>query len=114
MDAILIEQVIINVLENAVHHAEGFTTLWLTVSTTPAEALFEISDDGCGIDTDKLNTVFSGYNLRSDEASDTHKRNVGIGLSVCATIVKAHGGRITAENRPEGGATFKFTLPTED
>ena len=114
MDAILIEQVLINLLENAVHHAEGFTKLTLTASATDKKAFFEVTDNGCGIDKDKLETVFSGYGLKPDEASDTRKRNVGIGLSVCATIVKAHGGVITAENSPSGGAIFKFTLPIED
>ena len=114
MDAILIEQVLINILENAVHHAEGFTRLALSVSATDKQAFFEISDDGCGIDKEKLDTVFTGYNLRSDQASDNRKRNAGIGLSVCATIVKAHGGSIVAENEAGGGATFKFTLPIED
>ena len=114
MDAILIEQVLINILENAVHHAEGFTSLALTVSTTDKKAVFEITDNGCGIDRDKLESIFTGYNLKPDDASDTRKRNAGIGLSVCATIVKAHGGSITAENAPDGGATFKFTLPIED
>jgi len=42
------------------------------------------------------------------------KKNMGIGLSVCQTIVKAHGGRITAENRPEGGAQFRFYLPLKE
>ncbi len=114
MDAILIEQVLINLLENAVHHAEGFTKLTLTVYATDKKAVFEVTDNGCGIDKDKLETVFSGYSPEHDEVSDTRKRNVGIGLSVCATIVKAHGGIITAENSPGGGATFKFTLPIED
>ena len=113
MDAILIEQVIINILENAVHHAGDFTRLAVRVSVIGADAVFEIEDDGCGIDKDRLDTVFLGYGGSKLEGSDTQKRNAGIGLSVCATIIKAHGGSISAENAKGGGAVFKFTLPTD-
>ena len=58
MDAILIEQVIINILENAVHHAKGFTRLGLRVFLIGNKAIFEISDDGCGIDENKLDNIF--------------------------------------------------------
>jgi two-component system sensor histidine kinase KdpD len=114
MDAILIEQVIINILENAVHHAKGLTKITLLVFKIGNKAIFEISDDGCGISADKLDTIFSGYNDKSDDTSDTQKRNAGIGLSVCSTIIKAHDGRITAENKKSGGATFRFSLSTEE
>lgn len=114
MDAILIEQVIINILENAIHHAEGFTRLSLHVFTIDNKAIFEISDDGCGIPSEKLDRIFMGYNDKAENASDTQARNAGIGLSVCATILKAHGGDITAENAKGGGAVFRFSLTTED
>lgn len=113
MDAILIEQVLINILENAVHHAKGFTRLSLSVSVTDGTAIFTVSDNGCGIDREKLDGIFTGYCGRQDDGADTRKRNVGIGLSVCSTIVKAHGGSITAENSEEGGAVFRVTLSTE-
>lgn len=114
MDAILIEQVIVNILENAVHHAVGFTKLSLRVFTIGNEAIFEIADNGCGIDRDKLDTVFLGYGDKLGADSDTHRRNAGIGLSVCASIIKAHGGNITAENAKTGGAVFRFSLSTEE
>ncbi len=114
MDAILIEQVIINILENAIHHAEGFTKLSLRVFRIDKKAIFEISDNGCGIPTEKLDVIFMGYNDKDEGASDTQSRNAGIGLSVCATIVKAHGGDITAENAKDGGAVFRFSLATEE
>ena len=110
MDAILIEQVMINILENAVHHAKGLTKLSLRVFIKDHTAVFEISDNGCGIDKDRLESIFSGYNREIDSAADNHKRNAGIGLSVCSTIIKAHGGSISAENIVSGGALFRFTL----
>lgn len=114
MDAVLIEQVIINILENAVHHAKGFTQLRLRVFVIGNEAIFEISDNGCGIAKERLDRLFTGYTGAWGENADTQKRNAGIGLSVCATIVKAHGGSITAENAKTGGAVFRFSLATEE
>lgn len=114
MDATLIEQVIVNMLENAVLHAVGLTRLSLRVFVSEHEAVFEIKDNGCGIDKERLSTLFTGYSQSLARTSDTQKRNIGIGLSVCATIVKAHGGSIAAENVREGGAVFRFSLPTEE
>lgn len=114
MDAMLIEQVIVNILENAVHHAKGFTKLSLRVFVIDRKAIFEIADNGCGIDKDRLDTIFLGYSNTLGDTSDAQKRNAGIGLSVCATIIKAHGGSITAENAQSGGAIFRFSLSTEE
>lgn len=114
VDAILIEQVLINLLENAVLHAEGMTTLSLRVFTLGRQAIFEVADNGCGIREDRLSHIFSGSYEALESTPDGRKRNAGIGLSVCATIIKAHGGEITAENRRGGGALFRFTLGKED
>lgn len=113
-DAILIEQVLLNLLENAVYHAQGMTTLFLRIFTLGNQVIFEIADDGCGIDESRLRQLFTGcYELQQDTKGDK-KRFAGIGLSVCATIIKAHGGTITAENRKSGGALFRFTLEKEE
>lgn len=114
MDAMLIEQVIVNILENAVQHAEGMTELLLRVYTQENQAVFEIRDNGCGIREDKLDRIFTGYDVGDDSPADNRKRNSGIGLSVCATIIRAHGSEIRAENAAGGGATFRFSLDLED
>lgn len=114
MDPMLIQQVIMNLLENAVLHATGMTTLTLTVSVRGEKATFSVLDDGCGIPRERLNSVFAGYSNSEEQVSDSQKRNAGIGLSVCATIIKAHGGTISVENRKTGGAAFRFTLDTEE
>lgn len=114
MDAILIEQVLVNLLENAVCHAEGMTKLVLRVFTLGNQAVFEVEDDGCGIQKDRISTIFTGSYKAMEDSSDTQKRNAGIGLSVCATIIKAHGGDISAENKKDGGAIFRFRLHKED
>lgn len=114
MDMMLIEQVILNLLENAVFHAKGMTMLSLRVFTLGNQAIFEVADDGCGIEESRLKHLFTGcYEVQQDTTYEM-KRFAGIGLSVCATIIKAHGGYITAENRKGGGALFRFMLETEE
>ena len=110
MDSLLIEQVLLNLLENAVFHAKGMTELMLSVSLVGDKAVFEVADNGCGIPEDALQKIFSGSYEKSAAPVDGTRRNMGIGLSVCAAIVKAHGSDITAENRKGGGAVFRFAL----
>ena len=113
MDSMLISQVLTNLLENAVLHAEGMTRLTLRVFTLGQRAVFEISDNGCGIPKERLRTLFSGV-MPSDAPADSGKHGMGIGLSVCAAIVKAHGGEIKAESRVGEGTTIRFWLETEE
>lgn len=114
MDAILIDQVLINLLENAVHHAKGMTELHLEVKLEGNRAVFCVRDNGCGIPKNRLNSLFTGY-LNQDEAvSDGKRTGMGIGLFVCAAIIRAHGGEIHAANLPEGGAAVSFTLDREE
>lgn len=114
LEPILIEQVILNLLENAVYHAKGMTMLSLRVFTLSNRVIFEIADNGCGIEESRKKHLFTGcYEVQQDTACGK-KRFPGIGLSVCATIIKAHGGSITAENRKGGGALFRFTLEKEE
>ena len=114
MDAILIEQVIVNLLENVVMHACNFTKIWFRVYVKNGLAVFEVEDDGCGIPAEMLPKLFDGYyGAKEDEMPDSKKKNAGIGLSVCATIIRAHGGEISAENTGNG-ALFRFTLAIEE
>lgn len=113
MDAVLIEQVIVNILENAVRHAVGMTKLQLKVFIMGDQAIFEILDDGCGISKDRMHDIFTGYFEKKDAPADNQKSSMGIGLSVCATIIKAHEGSISVENRKTGGCCFRFSLNLE-
>lgn len=110
MDALLIEQVLINILENAVQHAEGMTSLELKIHKTSGKVVFEVKDNGCGISKAKLKNIFNSVYSEDADNSDRKKNNAGIGLSVCASIIRAHGGDIKAENVQGGGALFRFTL----
>ncbi len=114
MDAMLIEQVLMNMLENAMQHGGGVTQLTLGLQLEGQWAVFTISDNGRGIPAERLGAIFTGLYDVKDRPADHAKRNSGIGLSVCATIIRAHGGTITADNLPEGGARFRFRLKRED
>ncbi len=110
MDATLIEQVIINLLENAFKHSAKESLIELTVTKDDENAIFEVSDNGKGIAPDELPTLFDGYSSGKNKNPDS-SRGMGIGLSICRSIIQAHGGKIEAENKIGGGANFRFTLP---
>ena len=87
MDSMLIQQVLMNLLENAALHAEGMTKLTLKVFTVGNRAVFEVTDNGCGIPRERLKTLFSGTGSTDpDVPADSRKHGMGIGLSVCAAI----------------------------
>ena len=108
MDPLLIEQVLVNLMENAVIHGETHC-IDVMLRREGDNAVFEVSDDGKGIPLSLLPRLFDGA-ARSDRRSDG-KRSMGIGLSVCRTVVQAHGGTIRGDNKREGGACFTVTLP---
>ena len=112
MDAMLIEQVIINLLENAAIHANSDSPIIFTVTALPDSVQFSVRDYGIGISEDKIDTIFDGTDYEANEASDAHK-GMGIGLSICKTIITAHHGDITARNHGDG-AEFIFKLPKEE
>lgn len=113
MDVMLIQQVMVNLLENAAVHAHGMTEIRLQVIRIRGKIFFIVRDDGCGIPEERMKTLFMGYQGREDLPTDSSRHNMGIGLSVCAAIIRAHGGEIQAMNNPEGGASFSFWLELE-
>lgn len=111
MDAILIEQVLLNLMENAVIHGKKTTELLVNLVIKNEKAVFTVEDDGEGIKESILPVIFEGTIGSRDESESDKKRNMGIGLSVCLSIIKAHKGTMKAENKAEGGARMTFTLP---
>ncbi len=107
----LIEQVIINLLENATIHSGSSLPVELTVTCTDKQVAFCVRDYGKGISLKKLDTLFDGSYYEPEHSSDGHK-GMGIGLSICKTIITAHNGTITAANH-EKGCQFTFTLPMQ-
>ena len=107
MDPILIEQVLSNLLENAVIHGEADRIL-LSLEKAGVCARFSVRDNGKGIPKKQLAALFDGQ--ARDGPGGDKKRNMGLGLSVCRAIVQAHGGTIQAQNL-ERGSELSFQLP---
>ena len=111
MDATLIEQVLINLMENAVLHAEGATEIELRIRREGGLAQFSVLDNGAGIEPAVLPKLFEEMFPHAGELRGDGRRSMGIGLSVCMSIVRAHGGTMKAKNRATGGACVSFVLP---
>ena len=112
MDATLIEQVLINLLENAIRHNRQDVCIDLAVHTENDTAVFEVADNGRGLEPGNPEALFDGF--RQDERPVDASRGIGIGLSICRSIIRAHGGEISAKNREGGGAAFRFSLPMKE
>lgn len=112
MDGTLIMQVLINLLENAIRHSPDDSTIEVDVRRAGKTAMFEVLDHGEGIDGQELPHLFEGYAADRSQSADS-SRGMGIGLSICNSIIKAHDGRLEAFNRETGGAILQFTLPLE-
>ena len=108
MDAILISQVLINLLENAVKYSPPGSPIWLHLYSGDGCARFEVCDCGRGIPGHVAERLFEAQ-IR-ERAMDS-PGGMGIGLSICKAIADAHSGSIKGSNRPEGGAVFSITLP---
>ena len=111
MDPLLIEQVLVNLMENAVLHAEGATEIELRIRREGDLAQFSVLDNGAGIEPAVLPKLFEEMFPHAGELRGDGRRSMGIGLSVCMSIVRAHGGTMKAKNRATGGACVSFVLP---
>jgi len=115
MDAKLIEQMLINLLDNAIKHTlpENEITVAVSEDKKEMQAIFSVADRGSGIADADLSHIFQMFYTTHGKEADA-QRGVGLGLAICEAIVKAHGGTIEAHNRTDGvGAEFIFTLPME-
>jgi two-component system sensor histidine kinase KdpD len=110
IDGLLIEQVLINLIENAVKYAPPATPIEIEASAGPGAVVVGVADRGPGIPPGEEMRIFEKFHRATDDDS---AGGVGLGLTICQGIVAAHGGRMWAENREAGGAVFRFTLPIE-
>lgn len=110
VDYALIEQVLTNLLHNAVKHSPLQSEIDIVVKAEPEQLLVSVADRGVGIPPGDEERIFDKfYRLQSPD----NVGGTGLGLSICRGIIEAHGGRIWASNRPGGGSIFSFTLPIE-
>lgn len=113
MDARLIIQVIINIVDNAVKYTPAGSTIAISTYKRNAEAVIEIADDGPGIPDNVKPRIFDMFYTGAMEVADS-RRSLGLGLALCKSIISAHGGEITVSDNHPSGAVFRFTLPLEE
>jgi two-component system sensor histidine kinase KdpD len=109
-DAVLMEQALVNLLENAAKHTPEGTPIEVNAAREGGEVVIEVADRGPGLPPGEEERVFEKFH-RAPSVRPTP--GVGLGLAICRAIATVHGGRIWAQNRPGGGASFKIALPLE-
>jgi two-component system sensor histidine kinase KdpD len=109
MDDVLVEQVFINLLENATKYTPAGTEIDIRAWAEDDRLMVEVADRGPGLGPGEESRIFEKFY----RAAPPESRGAGLGLTICRAIVEAHGGRIWAQNRPDGGAAFRFFLPIE-
>jgi two-component system sensor histidine kinase KdpD len=109
LDDVLIGQVFVNLIDNALRHAPPGTPIEIRAAREERAVRIEVRDHGPGLAPGDEAKVFDKF-FRGAEA---HGRGVGLGLAICRGFVEAHGGRIEAANAPGGGAVLRFWLPLE-
>lgn len=107
-DNILLQEVFINLIDNAVKFTPPLSSIDITAVVEGDHLLVSVEDHGPGIVTDEVDKLFEKF-YRGRLL--TTERGLGLGLAICRMIIDAHGGKMWAENRKDGGAVFRFTLP---
>ncbi len=109
-EQVLIEETLTNLLFNAIRYTPAGGSIVLTIKDKLSEYLVQIKDTGIGIPKGEEEKIFEEF-YRAPNARKVERDGTGLGLSFAKQVVEKHGGKIWAENNPDGGATFSFTLP---
>ena len=112
LDGAVMQQVFVNLLENAARYTPKGSRIDITAQSLPRKVDVRVADNGPGLPAGSETRIFDKF-VRGSEISADGRRGVGLGLTICRSIVEAHGGKIIAHNRPTGGAEFIITLPSE-
>ena len=113
MDARLVMQVLINLVDNAIMHTPKGSSIEISAQKKGSFIEISVADDGQGLPAQHLDRLFDMFYTVNSGVSDSH-RGLGLGLALCKSIVNAHGGSISAKNRSPHGAVFTFTLPAKE
>ncbi|MGN0154203.1 MAG: ATP-binding protein [Lachnospiraceae bacterium] len=113
VDARLIMQVIINLVDNAIKYTPENSHIVIEVKRKGKEAAVVVKDDGPGIDDQEKKYIFDMFYTSGTKVADS-RRSLGLGLALCKSIVSAHGGNIIVTDNKPHGAVFEFTLPIEE
>jgi signal transduction histidine kinase len=109
-EQVLIEETLTNILFNAIRYTPSGGRISLSVKDEGSEFLIQVKDTGIGIPKGEEEKIFEEF-YRADNARKVERDGTGLGLSFAKQVIEKHGGKIWAENNPEGGSTFSFTLP---
>lgn len=113
MDARLIIQVVINLVNNAITYTPPGSDIFVAATLKEKKAVVTVSDNGAGISDEAKKHIFDMFYTVSNTSADS-RRSLGLGLALCKSIVSAHGGEITVSDNKPHGAVFTFTLPIEE
>jgi len=113
IDEVLVEQVFVNLLENAARYTPPGTPIAVAAWPDGGTVVAEVADRGPGLPAGDTELVFRKFYRAAGTSGGNAAGGAGLGLTICRGIVTAHGGRIWAEQRPGGGSTFRFTLPLD-
>ncbi len=110
INARLLEQAVVNLLDNAIKYSEPGEEVLITARALANEVLISVTDHGCGIDRDHLPRLFERF-YRADKARSRKLGGTGLGLAIVKHIVQAHRGRVSVQSTPGKGSTFTIHLP---
>ena len=113
MEARLIMQVIINIVDNAIKYTPKGSEIVIRVQEERGFAKISVADNGLGMNDEMKDRIFDMFYVGSSKIADSH-RSLGLGLSLCKSIVKAHGGEIYVRDNKPCGTVFTFTLPIKE
>jgi two-component system sensor histidine kinase KdpD len=112
-DGMLIEQVLVNLFDNAIKYTPEVSKISVSVYLKDEDVVFEVSDEGPGLPENEIPYIFNRFYKTREEEGNT-RRGFALGLTICKSIIQAHGGNISVKNKPEGGLVFRFTLPAKE
>ena len=110
INAPLLEQAIVNLLDNAIKHSAEGSTIWVEAGQTAEEIIIDVRDQGCGIEKEHLPRLFERF-YRVDKARSRQLGGTGLGLAIVKHITQAHGGQVSVESVAGKGSTFSIRLP---
>ncbi|WP_346942961.1 DUF4118 domain-containing protein [Clostridium sp.] len=112
VDGLLIEQVLVNIIHNAIKYTADDSNIEVNVKVEDNNVIFQVEDDGKGIPEEEIPYIFTRFYTKSN-SNQLENRGIGLGLAICESIVIAHNGRIEVFNNKQGGATFRVIIPKE-
>lgn len=113
VDGLLLEQVFVNIVENAARYTPAGSTIQITARQRGDEMEIVIADNGPGLPAGTEEKIFEKF-FQANRHTPDSRRGVGLGLAICRAIVESHGGHIGARQRQTGGAEFVIRLPNRE